>query len=877
MSSSSTPTIFCISHDTIVLLFLKKNLEKIGYRVLIANNVTEARETFTFMAPSLVILDISLPGIENCEISKIFPMAHGFDAIPLIILIASPQEAEKVKASTKRKIYYLQKPIAESSLAEKVEEALRAYFPKREFIKTNRYPVESVQSEISPTLRMDSRQKILLSDFSQFKKKLCEKLNLTGDSADKIMSIPSSELYFTAHSMAIDSEQLAQSMAEFLKLHYIHDIKRESLCSNVFPSTFCKQNQMVVTLDESGENVFVITNPFNWELMDFLNKYVNKKDKLNLAIARPETIEPLLEEHEVEPVKTPSRSFSMNEIEEKLKERYLFSDPQTIEIQGETSEHSEPIILLVNKLIENAYLQGASDIHVEPWEKEVVIRYRIDGQLRVAARLQPQILIRPIIARLKIMGNLNIAEQRLPQDGRIVFKKFTHKSLDFDLRMATAPFNFGEKAVLRILDKQKSIMPLDKLGLSPHNLEIYREKIKSPYGLILHVGPTGSGKSMTLYAALNEINSPNINIQTIEDPIEYTLPGINQLQVRADIGLTFQRALRSYLRQDPNLILVGEIRDRETAEIAIEAALTGHLLLSTLHTNDAASTVTRFIEMGIEPFLISCSLILICAQRLLRRLCPACKKEYHPQQEEKKLLGTGQEDVVIYRPCGCEKCDNSGYKGRIGVHEILVPDDDLRKLINQREITAELLKQTAVQNCGMVTLYWDAVDKIFQGICSLEDTLTRVRRDEGITKATSLFQNTNLKSIHNNHVSLASGDSPKEAAKIDEIACENRVVSEEAAKIGEIDCENRVLSNQTRLVSQNSEQENKNGQTVKIERKGQSVPVPPLAQGSPEHDSSKTVKVPGKGADTHVPVSQKDGGKTVKVVQKGQDTNSPMS
>ena len=358
------------------------------------------------------------------------------------------------------------------------------------------------------------------------------------------------------------------------------------------------------------------------------------------------------------------------------------------------------------------------------------VRYRVDGVLRDYHQLTPASLIQPLSARLKIMAQLNIAERRLPQDGRIVYKQFNRKNLDFDLRISTAPMNYGEKIVMRILDKQKSMLPLSALGFSDYNLKRYRELLQNPYGMILHVGPTGSGKSMTLYSALNEINQPHINIQTAEDPIEYTLPNINQLQVQPDIGLSFARALRAYLRQDPDVILVGEIRDHETAHIAVEAALTGHLLLSTLHTNDAASTLTRFIEMGISPFMISPSVLMICAQRLIRRLCTACKSAYQAGELEKQQLGhTSDAALTLYKAVGCSQCNNTGYSGRTGIHELLVPNATIRNAITQPGISAEALKKMAIEE-GMVTLYWDAMGKVKAGLTSLEEALSKVKPDE---------------------------------------------------------------------------------------------------------------------------------------------------
>ena len=408
------------------------------------------------------------------------------------------------------------------------------------------------------------------------------------------------------------------------------------------------------------------------------------------------------------------------------------ADPESGELRGAAdleSEDSAPIIQLANRIIEDAYISGASDIHIEPMEKDLLIRYRIDGLCQEKLRLPKQVA-NSLTTRLKIMCNLDISERRLPQDGRIVFKKFTKKNIDIDLRVATGPMNFGEKIVMRILDKQKSTMPLPALGFSEENLARYRECIRQPYGMILHCGPTGSGKSMTLYSALAEVNTPDMNIQTAEDPIEYTLPGLNQMQMNRQIGLTFARALRCYLRMDPDVILVGEIRDEETAGIASEAALTGHLLVSTLHTNDAPSTVTRLAEMGIEPFNISASLVAVCAQRLLRRVCKNCKMAYEPEGREKaiieKALGwSGQ--IFKANPQGCPVCNGQGYKGRVGIHELMVNNETLTEGINKEVEVAEL-KRIAMKT-GMKTLHQDSMLKVKMGLTTVEESLANVPPD----------------------------------------------------------------------------------------------------------------------------------------------------
>ncbi len=394
-----------------------------------------------------------------------------------------------------------------------------------------------------------------------------------------------------------------------------------------------------------------------------------------------------------------------------------------------TDEESGPIIDLANRIIEDAYFAGTSDIHIEPWEHEVIVRYRIDGvcqeKLRLPGKVGPA-----LVARLKIMCNLDIAERRLPQDGRIVFKQYTRKGLDVDLRVSTAPLNHGEGVVMRILDKQKSTLPMTALGFSQENLEKYREAIQQPYGMILHCGPTGSGKSMTLYSALNEINSPELVIRTAEDPIEYTLAGINQMQMHRQIGLTFASALRAFLRQDPDIILVGEIRDKETANIAVEAALTGHLLISTLHTNDAPSTVARLTDMGVEPFMISSSLVCVCAQRLMRRVCKQCRQPIEAEGRVKEIMHkaigwSGQ--IYKANPEGCPKCNGTGYKGRVGIHELMITSEELVEAINKELDTAELKK--ICMRTGMKTLHQDSMLKVKEGVTTFEEALSNVPPD----------------------------------------------------------------------------------------------------------------------------------------------------
>jgi type IV pilus assembly protein PilB len=383
-----------------------------------------------------------------------------------------------------------------------------------------------------------------------------------------------------------------------------------------------------------------------------------------------------------------------------------------------------PVVRLVNVLLVDALRRGSSDIHVEPYEKDFRIRFRIDGVLYDV--MHPPMKMRDaLISRLKIMAKLDISEKRLPQDGRIKIKvKFDNRSRELDFRVSTLPTLFGEKVVLRLLDKDKLMLDMTKLGFEQRSLEIFQRNISKPYGMVLVTGPTGSGKTNTLYSALQVLNTAETNIMTAEDPVEFNLPGINQVQMKEQIGLNFAAALRSFLRQDPNIVLVGEIRDFETAEIAIKAALTGHLVLSTLHTNDAPSTISRLVNMGIEPFLVATSVNIIQAQRLIRRICSECKEQQQLPVEAFIEIGFSPEEaprLKAYKGKGCPSCNGTGFKGRIGLYEVMEITDELRELIIIGASAIELRRKA--QELGMITLRESGLYKIREGVTTIEEVV----------------------------------------------------------------------------------------------------------------------------------------------------------
>ncbi len=535
--------------------------------------------------------------------------------------------------------------------------------------------------------------------------------DLSGDALDKLLQ----EQYSVTQLQCLVAKARALNLAPF-------NVARYKLTAETFervPQEFCQEN-VVLPVGQVGEFLLVaLANPFELTISTKIQEMTGKR--VVCLLGRDKDIREKF-------TKGAERPAGFDDVVEQIGVEFATESDGELR-EDEVNEDSGPIIQLSNRIIEDAYFAGTSDIHIEPQEKEIIVRYRIDGvcqeKLRLPAKVGPA-----LIARLKIMCNLDISERRLPQDGRIVFKQYTKKSLDIDLRVSTAPLNHGEGVVMRILDKQKSTLPLPSLGFSEENLKRYREVIRQPYGMILHCGPTGSGKSMTLYSALNEINAPDIVIRTAEDPIEYTLNGINQMQMHRQIGLTFATALRAFLRQDPDIILVGEIRDKETAAIAVEAALTGHLLISTLHTNDAPSTVARLTDMGIEPFMISSGLLAVCAQRLMRRVCKTCRVVYEPVGREKAVLEkaigwSGQ--IYRHNPKGCPKCGSSGYKGRVGIHELMITNEELVEAINKEKDVTEL-KKIAVRG-GMKTLHQDSLLKVKDGLTTLEEAIATVPPD----------------------------------------------------------------------------------------------------------------------------------------------------
>lgn len=519
-------------------------------------------------------------------------------------------------------------------------------------------------------------------------------------------------------SKIINEEELAFALSKQLGLPYLADIPREidpKLVENV-PMAYSKKFKFLAFEKENDLVKVATSEPLAVLALDDLHHIFDANLEVYVTSSQ-RTI------NSINQIYSDTTKIG-EDLEEDLGKD---EEEESVFIDIVDSEDDAPIIKFVNGLLFRAVKERASDIHIEPMEKEIVVRFRIDGVLFEITR-PPKQAQAAITSRIKIMGDLNIAEKRLPQDGRIRIKS---AGKDIDIRLSTLPTSHGERIVMRLLDRSAVLLEMSELGFLDRQYRIFRHLIEQPHGILLVTGPTGSGKTTTLYSALSSINTPDKNIITVEDPVEYQLQGIGQIPVNRKIDMTFANGLRAILRQDPDVIMIGEIRDLETAEIAIQSSLTGHLVFSTIHTNDSSSTVTRMIDMGVEPFLVASSVIGILAQRLVRLVCQHCKEAYEPSDEELQNIGLDRSEVTgpFYNAVGCPRCLNKGYSGRKGIYELLPINEKLQSIILQNRDANEIKRAALAQ--GMLTLRMDGVEKIKRGWTTVEEVL-RVTQDEMI-------------------------------------------------------------------------------------------------------------------------------------------------
>jgi type IV pilus assembly protein PilB len=511
----------------------------------------------------------------------------------------------------------------------------------------------------------------------------------------------------------LSESQLVQALARQVGMEFVDlaDYPVDRTAVSLVPGLVCRRYTVLPIGFIDGDLVLAMSNPGNVLALDDTRAITGLQ--VHPVVATHDDLVSAIDRHVRADEEIDDLASAFEEVQEQAE-----TDLSKV---GEYVEDDAPIVRFVNILVTQAIQDRASDIHIEPAERDLRVRYRIDGVLHEMQRAPKQIQS-GVISRLKIMSDIDIAERRKPQDGRM---SVTHNGRKIDLRVATLPTVWGEKVVMRILDNSTASLDLRELSFLDDNYQVYQDSYTKPYGMILVTGPTGSGKSTTLYATLNAVSRPEINVITVEDPVEYRLAGINQVQVNPKAGLTFASALRSILRSDPDVVLIGEIRDHETAQIAIEAALTGHLVLSTLHTNDAPSAVTRLIEMGIEPFLVGSALDCVVAQRLARRLCSKCKESYEPTEVEMIAArfpwNPGEAIPTVYRPTGCSACSRTGYKGRMALHEVMQVTEDIERHAVSRSSSADIARTAREQ--GMISLRDDGWTKVLLGDTSVEEIL----------------------------------------------------------------------------------------------------------------------------------------------------------
>ncbi|HLW73082.1 MAG TPA: type II secretion system ATPase GspE [Candidatus Babeliales bacterium] len=512
------------------------------------------------------------------------------------------------------------------------------------------------------------------------------------------------------------AESIAQAYAKYSSLSYIDTVTDKTADLDLLarvPLKFLRDNE-VMPIMVDGNIVILTANPFDFQPLDELNMLLG--GGAQYAVTPAAVIINGINRYY--PLEGTERMMKELEEEEEIPKEVAFEEIEEKDILGMATE--APIIKLVNNIFFQAVKRNASDIHIEPFEKEIRVRYRIDG-IMYSVMNPPKRIQGALISRIKIMAHLDIAEKRIPQDGRIAIKV---GDKPFDIRVSVLPVAFGERIVMRLLDKSRTFTGLRDIGFSERDFKVLEANISRPNGIIYITGPTGSGKTSTLYSILNKLNTPEVNIVTVEDPVEYQMAGVGQVGVREKVGLTFAAALRSILRQDPDIVMIGETRDAETAQIAVQAALTGHLVLSTLHTNSAPASITRLIDMGIEPFLIASSVVMVVAQRLVRKLCPHCKKEYKPNIELLERIGLSAQEakeIKFYASAGCDECNQTGFRGRVAVFEIMEMTSAIAKLTMERSETG-VIREQALKD-GMIPLIKDGLRRIRDGLTTIEEVL----------------------------------------------------------------------------------------------------------------------------------------------------------
>lgn len=720
---SERPRLLVVDDSPEIQLLFANFLADTGYEIQFVSNGPEALAAMDARRPDLVLLDVDMEGMSGYEVCERMQRELRLVYVPVVFVTGMEEREHRWRAFAAGASDYLAKPVERDSLIETVRVNLET---------SGAWGNLEASGVARPQTRRDPRAGSKHPDLRAFLTELAEEEGLGEQSKRRLLRATPSTLWESLRSARIRRAEMGQRMATFLGLKFIAELDPEQLALGVLPPAFCRANSVVPVTREGGGAAFVMSNPFDVETLESLRFCVAQAESIEILVAENEAI--VFSDKQVEPGQVPLLAEPIEPTARYEKQRTstrtvsVASEPDA-DLDSEVLEQKAaqaPVVRLVDEILSRAVELEASDVHVEPHRTQLAVRYRRDGLLEESDPI-PVSMAAAVVSRIKILSNLDIAERRLPQDGHA---RISIMGRDVDMRISTLPTRHGEKVVLRVLDR--SVVELDyaALGLDDAAIATIREAAALPNGILLITGPTGSGKTTTLYTLLNDLNKREANIVTVEDPVELELDRVSQVEVRPELGLDFPSVLRSVLRQDPDIILVGEIRDRETADIAVKAALSGHLVLSTLHTNDAASSIARLVDMGVEPFLLAAAIRLVAAQRLVRTLCGACKVEIGTDKVAPLAARLGvalRADDRFFRAVGCRECRETGYRGRTAIVELLRVKDEIRDLVADKAGAAAI--RDAAVDLGMTELIHAGFDRARAGVTSVEEVVRMVGVD----------------------------------------------------------------------------------------------------------------------------------------------------
>lgn len=714
MNSPANPLILVIDDDKDILSLTERILTSNNYQVITADGGNKALSLLDKAHPDLILLDVIMPEMSGYEICSQWQKNKETADIPVIFVSALGDEQDKVRAFSSGAVDYIVKPIQKDVLLDKI----KAHLKTKEHWKK----LKSAASQ---------RKKIEPFSFTQFKKFLFDELNLSTDERKRFSNISPSQVYSMSSHLDIGNDKMAQYMATFLKLPYVSGVSPESVQLGVLPTPFCKSNYVVAVKNNGGRRTFVLSNPFDWDLLNLLKGFSGLDPESNLKITQPENIVSLCEYSLTVPTKSVATPMKKTFVIEKKRPDVRPVKEAVIKI-SESEIKKQPVMVIANNILYTAVSERASDIHIEPKETKTVVRFRIDGDMRKMFTLKPRTGVM-VVSRLKALSGMDIAERRRPQDGTFTT---TINNRTFNLRLATTSTPYGESLIMRLLEPSVKPKDLKELGMTDEQTNTMLDFANRTQGLILIVGPTGSGKTTTVYSLLHLIDWETRSLMSVEDPVEYRIPFANQQQVNVKAGITFEMVLKSSVRQDPDILYVGEVRDLYSAKTCMDFASTGHLTITTLHTSNATTAVFRLERLGVNRRTMADAVVGVVAQRLLKKLCPYCKEIRTISEKEVEILSPFTDEVPsrVAHPVGCAKCHQTGYYGREGVYEIMKFDREISEMVRSGTPISEI--RAFIQKRGDYLISDHAVEKVRNHLVAPKDIYERVLIEEiGVKKS----------------------------------------------------------------------------------------------------------------------------------------------